>query len=174
MNKKTMIILRVGLLIILITLIVQNQQLKSDKEGMEEAIKSMEEKLEDKKQGANTTEVYLRASSTAEEFIKTYFQFTNQPNKDEVLPFVTSNVEDQLSFQDEVETDDNLSDVVTKVNNLEIYYGQNTDDRQEIFARFDSEIEVNGTQTHSPSFVKFDMIQNNNRWKIDDMEFMQY
>ncbi|HLQ98692.1 MAG TPA: hypothetical protein VK135_08385 [Candidatus Dormibacteraeota bacterium] len=174
MNRKTIIILSIGLLIVTITLIIQNQQLKAEKEQLRGDIKEVESQLQDKKQAADTTEVYLEARSAAESFITTYFQFTNQPNKDEVLPLVSSSVEDKLSFQDEVQSNDNFSDIVTKVNNLEIFFGEKTDKRQEIFARFKSEIDVDGTKTESPSFVKLDMINNDNGWIVDNMEFMQY
>lgn len=174
MNKKMIVIVSAIVIIILITLIVQNQQLKSDKKQLSNDIKKMEEQLQDKKNNAPTMEVYVGARTTAEEFINTYFAFTNQPNKEDVMPFVTEDVAEQLSFQDEVETDDDFSDVITKVKDLEIYYGENTDERQEVFARFDSEIDIDGVKTHSPSFLKLDLILQNDNWKIDNMEFMQY
>lgn len=174
MAKKPIVIGSIILGLILLTLIVQNQQLKSEKEKLKEDKNDLQIELKEQDQKTNTKSIFSEAGNAAEHFIETYFQFTNQPIKEDVQPLVTKEVLDKLSFQDEIETDENLSNVNTKVSDLEIYYGRNTDDRQEVFARFNSRMEIDGKETYSPSFIKLDMIKDNSSWKVDKMDFTQY
>lgn len=174
MSKKTKIILAIIAAAFLLFIILQNQQLKSDKTKLEGDIKKIEEKKEDEEKKELTISVFEEAKEVAENFINANYEFTNQPEKEEVMSFVIGDAKDQLSFQDDIETDEEMPEIKAKVNDLQIYYGQKTDDRQEIFGHFKSQIQIGDMKRESPSFVVLDMVKINDEWKVENIDFMQY
>src|SRR5699024_4787214 len=109
---------------------------------------------------------------TAVKFVKSYFAYEGKPNEKEVSQFVTNEIKKGLSFGDEEGYE--LDDLKVGIEELNSYYGEKTDERQQILITFNSTMSMDGNKTAAPSFLKLDMIKNDEGWKVDNMEFEQY
>ncbi|GAJ99581.1 hypothetical protein [Geomicrobium sp. JCM 19055] len=166
--KKMFVVLGVAVAMI-IFLLIQNSHLKNESQ-------SFEEKLTDVVDSNET--LHIESGENAKQFINHYFTYQKKPNREEVEPYATSQTLDQLQFEEsegiEEEYDDDLESVQSDVSNLHIYYGQSIDDRQEVVAMFENEIEVNGISSSAISIMQLDMVQNEGVWKVDNFTFHQY
>ncbi|WP_158295212.1 hypothetical protein [Virgibacillus salexigens] len=154
-------------------LIIQNQELKASNSSLNTDIHSMETQIQEMKR-IEKSEVFPQAKEAAQNFIQTYFKFTDQPDERQVKSFLAKGVEKSLRFHNEIETTHDFTNIVTNVKDLEVYYGDKEAYRQEIFAHFNSEIQVEKNKTSSPTFLRLEMIRIQDDWKVEDIEYMKY
>lgn len=173
---KPKVILSVVAVVLIVYLAIVNQNLKTERT---EAVKEAKEL---KSAADAPVQIHRPAANAAEDFIRSYFEYEGQQDKDKVMQLVTSNMEDQLSFageEGEIVEGDNLDEnneevsVNSKITSLEIFYGASTEDRQQLFATFNNTIEFNGEGSEAISYLKLDMMMEDGKWKVDDIEFNQ-
>lgn len=173
---KPKVILSIVAVVLIVYLAIVNQNLKSERSA------AVEEAKELKSAADAPVQIHRPAANAADEFIRSYFEYEGQQDKEKVLQLVTSNMEDQLSFageEGEVVEGDNLDEnseetsVNSKVNSLEIFYGTSTEERQQLFATFNNKIDFGGEQSEAISYLKLDMLMEDGEWKVDNIEFNQ-
>ncbi|MBM7634419.1 hypothetical protein [Geomicrobium sediminis] len=166
--KKMFVVLGVAVAVI-IFLFIQNSHLKNESQSFEEQLTDLMDSNEN---------LHIESGDYAKQFINHYFTYQQKPNREEVEPYATSHALDQLQFEEaegiQEEYDDDIESVESDVTNLRIYYGQSIDDRQEVVAMFENEIEVNGISSSAMTIMQMDMVRNEGVWKVDDFTFHQY
>lgn len=154
--------------VILVYLVVNNNQLKKDVNRANAEADELNEYLsETDKQTIN-----FEANKPAEQFILGYFDFEEHPKEEDVEGLVTDNAAEQLSFG-EMSQSAGEDEVISEVEELDVYYGDATDNRQELFARFNNVITYNDVTSEKMSYIHLDMVKENDEWKVDDFEFEQ-
>jgi len=168
--KKSSLIL-VGIAVVIIAfLVVQNKQLKGDLSSSE----AQAEELNDYISNANQQTVHFETAEIAEDFVSSYFNYTDTPKEEEVEGLVTDEAKEGLSFEDEGQyAGDDEEEVESSVKEKEVFFGEATDTRQEVLINFNNLIEHNDVTSEEDSYLKLDMIQENDDWVIDKIEFKQ-
>lgn len=154
--------------IIIIYLVVQNSHLKEEVDRVKAENDELSEYIDETQKQTINFEAY----DPAESFIKGYFNYEDYPKEDDVKDLITEDVKEHLDFGDASQSagDD---EVTSDVEDLDVYYGEATDERQELFAVFNNMITYNGETSEKYSYMKMDMIQEGDEWKLDDFEFRQ-
>src|SRR5699024_10037083 len=154
--------------ILIIYFVVQNNQLKSEVSQYKEKAQELNDYIaETEKQMMN-----FEASDPAKSFIRSYFDFTDHPEEEEVEGLVTSKAKGLLDFG-EVSQSAGEDDVEAEVKDLNVYYGDAMNNRQELFATFTSILTYNDETSKKASYIKLDMLKENDKWKVDHFEFRQ-
>lgn len=154
--------------ILIVYLAVQNNQLKSDVSQS----KAKAQKLNDYIAETEKQMMSFEASDPAKSFIRSYFDFTDHPEEEDVEGLVTSEAKKLLDFG-EVSQSAGEDEVEAEVKDLNVYYGDATNNRQELFATFTSVLTYNDETSEKASYIKLDMLKENDKWKVDHFEFRQ-
>lgn len=168
--KKLMVGVSIFTAILLIFLLVQNNRLKDEKIAVESALTSAEENEEEE------TPNVLIHTDAGEAFVNGYFNYTQHAKREAVEPYMTSNVEELLSFDEPQGVEEALEgeEVESEVKNLKVYYGQSTNERQELYVVFDNEISFNSVTSSVASYMELDMVLTGGSWKVDRLTFDQH
>lgn len=166
--KKYSIVIGIVVIVLGIYLVAQNNQLKQDLNTKE----AKADELNDYIAETDRQSMNFEASDAAEEFIRAYYDFTDHPEEDDVEGLVTDEAKELLDFGDISQSTDE-DQVESEVKSLDVYYGEATDNRQELFATFNNVITYNEETSEQDSYIKMDMLQENDQWKVDDFEFKQ-
>lgn len=169
MKKPSLILVGIGIIIIAF-LVVQNKQLKGDLSSS----KAEAEELNDYIENANQQTVHFETAEVAEDFVSSYFNYTDSPKEEDVEGLVTDEAKDKLSFEDEGQhAGDDDEEVESSVKQKEVYFGEATDSRQEVLVSFNNLIDHNDVTSEEDSYLKLDLVQENDDWVIDGLEFKQ-
>nr|WP_021038264.1 hypothetical protein [Bacillaceae bacterium JMAK1]AGQ45431.1 hypothetical protein [Bacillaceae bacterium JMAK1] len=161
-------------------LLLQNQQLQ---EEVTLATEAPEEEEETEQQGIEALSMehedtfHFDAEENARLFIEGYFGFTDHPNEDEVLPYVSTELASNLNFSEQQGLDDDEDEtpqIRNSVAHLKFYYGEYTETRQELFATFENHIRVDDVESSAKSYLTLDMIDDEGEWIVEDMTFDQH
>ena len=116
--------------VLVVYLMIQNSHLKNEDQVLIE--ESTSEELE-----IVVSSYHEEAKTSAQAFIKGYFDYQDQPVKENVETHVTKEVLSQLQFNSHegLEGNEGLH-VSSSVEDLSIYFGQSLDDRQELLVLF--------------------------------------
>lgn len=166
--KKNVIGIGAVAAILIVYLAVQNNQLKSDVSQS----KAKAQKLNDYIAETEKQMMSFEASDPAKSFIRSYFDFTDHPEEEDVEGLVTSEAKKLLDFG-EVSQSAGEDEVEAEVKDLNVYYGDATNNRQELFATFTSVLTYNDETSEKASYIKLDMLKENDKWKVDHFEFRQ-
>jgi len=171
--KKFMVGVSIFTAILLIFLLVQNNRLKDEKIAVESALTSAEENEEEE---TPNVLIHTDAGEAGEAFVNGYFNYTQHAKREAVEPYMTSNVEELLSFDEPqgVEEALEVEEVDSEVKNLKVYYGQSTNERQELYVVFDNEISFNSVTSSVASYMELDMVLTDGSWKVDRLTFDQH
>lgn len=162
--KKYLPLIIVGILII-IFLFVKNENYRNELKQVKKEMNQLESSEEI---------IHLEASDIAEKFIKGYFDYSGKPVKEDVESYISKEVLNELNFDTSEEYDDNLSEVKSNVNNLDVYLGKSADGRQKVLGVFINDIEMNDGLSSVDSFIELDLEKVESSWKIVDFDFFQY
>lgn len=162
--KKYLPLVIVGILII-VFLFIKNENNRNELKLAKNEIKELE-KIENI--------IYVDAEQVAKDFILSYFNYEGKPEREEVENYISKEKIKELNFNSSEDYDENLNDVISSVEDLEIYYGKSTDNRQKVLSVFENDIEVDGVVTSINSFIELDLEENGGDWKIVELSFFQY
>ena len=119
---------------------------------------------------------HMEASQSAYNFLQGYFDYEESPNEDDVLPFISENVEDKLHFDatdiDEIEEGD--EGITSEVSDVNVYYGDFDEDSQELLITFTNTLVYDDVGNETMSFLWLGMVRDGSDWIVDDMIFDQY
>lgn len=166
--KKASIIISAIAAILVVYFVVQNNQLKKEANQS----KAEAEELNEYISASDKQSIHFEASDSAETFIRSYFDFEDHPNEEDVEDYVTDQAKEQLDFGEVSQAGDE-DQVKSEVEELDIYYGDATDNRQELFATFTNVLTYNDVTSEKASYIKLDMLKDSYQWKVDDFEFRQ-
>lgn len=166
--KKTILIIGAIATILVVYLVVQNNQLKKDVNQSHAKAEELNEYIS----ASDKQSMHFEANDSAEKFIRSYFDFEDHPKEDDVANLVTDQAKEKLDFGDVSQSGED-DQVVSEVKELHIYYGDATDNRQELFATFTNVLTYNEVTSEKASYIKLDMMKVNDQWKVDDFEFRQ-
>lgn len=166
--KKASFIIGVLAVVLVVYLVVQNNQLKKDVNQSH----AQAEELNDYISASDKQSMHFEATDSAEKFIRSYFDFQDHPKEDDVENLVTDQAKEKLDFGDISQSDED-DQVESEVKELNIYYGDATDNRQELFATFTNVLTYNDVTSEKASYIKLDMLKEGDQWKVDDFEFRQ-
>jgi len=167
--KKYILIIGGIAAIIIVYLVVQNQQLQGD-------LSSSKAQAEDLNNYISETEqqiIHFDTAEIAENFVSSYFTFSDYPEEKDVENLITEDVKDKLTFGDSGQHAGEDESTESSVKDIAIYFGESTDNRQEVFATFNNLIEQDDVTSEEKSYLRMDIIQENEDWKIEDVEFDQ-
>jgi len=167
--KKTISIIVIIAVIGVVYLYVQNQQLQSDLSSTTAKANELNEYIDETSQQT----IHFEASDVAEHFVSSYFEFSDYPEEKDVEDLITDNAKEELSFGEGGQHAGEDEEVKSSVKNIESYFGEATDNRQEIFIKSNNLIEHNDVTSEKDSYLKMDMVKSNDDWKIDDVTFDQ-
>jgi|SRR5699024_8030749 len=166
--KKYAVIIGIIAAVLVIYFVVQNNQLKNDVKQS----KAKQEELNDYISKTDRQTMHFEASDPAEKFIRAYYDFTDHPKEDDIEGIVTDQAKELLDFGD-ISQSAGEDEVESKVKELDIYYGEATDKRQELFASFTNVLTYNEETSEKASYIKLDMLKENDEWKVDDFKLRQ-
>ncbi|MEN0642302.1 hypothetical protein MKY91_03885 [Alkalicoccobacillus gibsonii] len=153
---------------LVVYLLIQNSHLKNENQILIE------------ESHAENQEIVLlsyheEAKTSAQEFIDGYFDYEDQPVKENVESYVTKEVLSQLQFNSHegLEGNEDLH-VSSSVEDLSIYFGQSLDDRQELLVLFTNQISFNDVDSRAQTIMKLNMIEQEGDWKVHEFSFTQY
>ncbi|MBM0066765.1 hypothetical protein [Alkalicoccobacillus gibsonii] len=153
---------------LVVYLLIQNSHLKHENQILIE-----ESRAED--QDIVVPSFHEEAKTSAQAFIKGFFDYEDQPVKESVESYVTQEVLSQLQFNNHegIEGNEDLH-VSSNVEDLSIYFGQSLDDRQELLVLFTNRISFNDVDSRAQTIMKLNMIQQEENWKVYEFSFTQY
>ena len=151
----------------LLLTIRQNGELKEQRDELQQTNASMEEQVE-----ANGDHIHTDAGDVAESFLFAYFQYEENPTKEDVQSYVTEDMMNKLSF---TSTDGEYETTASDVADMDMYFGDYTKTRQRIFITFTNELTFNEVTSEAPSYLQLDMKQtSDDKWVISNMDYQQY
>ncbi|GAF24357.1 hypothetical protein JCM19047_4240 [Bacillus sp. JCM 19047] len=172
MHKKLMaiIVLLAGTMLFFI---FQNSSLKNKNLTLIEQYEQFKNEDIDE---ADTNE---QAKEVANDFINGYFNYQDKPAKQNVENYATNEALEQLQFDgaeglEEIYGDTTIEKIQSSVENLSLYEGQSLDDRVELVALFDNQIEVNDTSSVAMIIMTLEMIVEEEQWKVSEFSFNQH
>ncbi|WP_144559646.1 hypothetical protein [Shouchella miscanthi] len=153
---------------LVVYLLIQNSHLKNENQVLIE-----ESHTED--QEIVVPSYHEEAKTSAQAFIEGYFDYQDQPIKENVEDFATNEVLNQLQFakHEELEGREDLH-VKSSVEDLSVYSGQSLDDRQELLVLFSNQISFNDVDSRAQTIMKLNMIEQDGDWKVHEFSFTQY
>ncbi|MGN7312674.1 hypothetical protein ACTHQ4_16410 [Alkalicoccobacillus gibsonii] len=153
---------------LVIYLMIQNSHLKNENQVVIEERHSEDHEI--------VVPLYHEeAKYSAHAFIEGFFDYDDQPVKENVETYVTNEVLNQLQFNNHegLEANDDLH-VSSSVEDLSIYFGQSLDDRQELLVLFTNQISFNDVDSRVQTIMKLNMIEQEGDWKVHEFTFNQY
>ncbi|WP_078393434.1 hypothetical protein [Shouchella patagoniensis] len=170
--QKKLIVVIVLLIGTMLFFIFQNSSLKN------ENLTLMEQNKQLKSEDVNEADTNEQVKDVANDFINGYFNYQDKPAKQEVESYATNEVLKQLQFDDaegleEVYGDTDIKKVQSSVENLSLFEGQSLDDRVELVALFDNQIEVNDLSSVAMTIMTLEMIVEEDQWKVTNFTFTQ-
>ena len=177
MNKGLIAILA-GLTIVILLLANNNATVRDEKEEAKANIEDMEQEMQamqnnqtveqsQDKQEDKSEQFHTESKEAAINFINAYFEYEGSPNKNKVQQHVTDNMNDQLQFNSE-------GSAQSKVSNINVYFGNYAEGKQELLITFDNTITYNDVPNDVLSYIRLDMVENGTQWQVDNMQFNQY
>ncbi|MCM2675494.1 hypothetical protein [Alkalicoccobacillus plakortidis] len=154
--------------VLVVYLLIQNSHLKNENQVLIE-----ESHAED--QEIVVPSYHEEAKISAQVFIEGYFDYEDQPVKENVETYVTQKVLSQLQFNNHEGIEGNKDlHVSSNVEDLSIYFGQSLDDRQELLVLFTNRISFNDVDSRAQTIMKLNMIQQEGDWIVNEFSFTQY
>lgn len=149
-------------------LFIQNSHLKNENQLLIEDSQSDEHEMV-------VPSFHEEAKTSAQAFIEGYFDYQDQPVKEKVEDYVTTEVVSQLQFANHegLEGNEDLH-VSSSVEDLNIYFGQSLDDRQELLVLFTNQISFNDVDSRAQTIMKLNMIEQEGDWEVNEFSFTQY
>ncbi|MEK4563760.1 hypothetical protein MKX54_03610 [Alkalihalobacillus sp. FSL R5-0424] len=153
---------------LVVYLLIQNSHLKNENQILIEESTSEEHEIV-------VPSFHEEAKTSAQAFIEGYFSYQDRPIKENVETHVTNEVLNQLQFNNHegLEGNDDLH-VSSSVKDLNIYFGQSLDDRQELLVLFTNQLSFNDVDSRAQTIMKLNMIEQNDDWKVHKFSFTQY
>ncbi|MEK4303715.1 hypothetical protein [Oceanobacillus sp. FSL K6-0251] len=123
---------------------------------------------------ANNDTVYFEAGEVAEKFILSYFNYNHFPKKEDVKDYLSPAIINELNFSSSEEYEEEMSDINSSVNDLNIYLGDAVDGRQKVLGVFDNVLEIYDGESKVQSIIEMNLENNDDGWQIVDFSFFQY
>ena len=146
---------------------IENSHVKNESQALQAELQAVQDEEDE--------DVYHgRAGEVSEQFIEGYFNYEGEPVRDNVDAYASDDVLDSLQFDDPAMEDEEMESVRSSVDDLNIYYGDTTEDRQEVVVLFDNVIDLDGTETNAFSLVELDVeLMEDEGWQVSDFTFQQ-
>lgn len=144
----------------------ENSHVKNESQALQQELEQVQDEERE-------YEYHEEAGEVAERFLESYFNYEGQPVREDVEPYAVTNVLDDLQFQEpEMEYED-MEPVRSTVDNINVYFGESTDDMQEVVILFDNVIEVEGTESTTFSILEMDVSLEDGAWQVQEFVFQQ-
>ncbi|MEN0642276.1 hypothetical protein MKY91_03755 [Alkalicoccobacillus gibsonii] len=153
---------------LVVYLLIQNSHLKNENQVLIEGSHTEDQEIV-------VPSYHEGAKTSAQSFIKGFFDYEDQPVKENVESYVTQEVLSQLQFNNHEGIEGNKDlNVSSNVEDLSIYFGQSLDDRQELLVLFTNRISFNDVDSRAQTIMKLNMIEQEGNWKVHEFSFTQY
>ncbi|SDJ00987.1 hypothetical protein [Natribacillus halophilus] len=164
MKKMVIAVMVLGLVSSFLWL--ENSHVKNESQALQQELEQVQDE-------ESKYEYHGQAGETAERFLESYFNYEGQPGREDVEPYAVTQVLDDLQFQEpEMEYED-MGPVRSTVDNVNVYFGESTEDMQEVVILFDNIIEVEGTESSTFSILEMDVSLEDGAWKVQKLFFQQ-
>ncbi|MFD2922337.1 hypothetical protein [Halobacillus naozhouensis] len=165
----------IGVLVVFLFVVVHNNLgLRDERKQAEEKVNALQQELKSKEdnQIPVMTTPQQKAVSIAERFVHSYFGYTRHPVKEEVETYVTDNLMKDLTFQESKRK--YAGGVKSTISDLTVYYGMHTSTTQSLFFTFNNRFTVSDVTSTIDSYLRVEIIKENDKWKVNAMSINQF